>query len=171
MATRFTYTHHPRVLDDAVTPVHTNDHRGLDHPSRLHRFNARLGLVITNAVGTMWAAYLFAVVALLSLPAVLVGVFPSWRSHFPHWTIAASLTALVAWISSYFLQLVLLPIIIVGQNIQAAAADQRAQQTYQDAEAVLTEALQIQEHLHAQDREIERILQLLNERLDQTNAK
>ena len=48
---------------------------------------------------------------------------------------------IVAWIAQTFLQLVLLPVIIVGQNIQAKAADGRADQTYNDAEAVLHEVL------------------------------
>ena len=58
---------------------------------------------------------------------------------------------IVAWIAQTFLQLVLLPIIIVGQNIQAKAADKRGEQTYKDAEAILHECSQIQAHLAAQD--------------------
>jgi len=50
------------------------------------------------------------------------------------------------WLSSSFLQLVLLPIIIVGQNIQARAADKRSEDTYKDAEAVLKESEEIQKH-------------------------
>jgi hypothetical protein len=46
---------------------------------------------------------------------------------------------------------VLLPIIIVGQNLQANASDKRAENTYKDAEAVLAEAVEIQKHLQAQD--------------------
>lgn len=42
-------------------------------------------------------------------------------------------------------------IIIVGQNIQAKAADTRADETYKDAEAVLKEAAMIQDHLTKQD--------------------
>lgn len=55
----------------------------------------------------------------------------------------------------------LLPIIIVGQNVQAAAADARSQATYDDAAAVLEEANQIQAHLAAQDAAIEKILAAL----------
>jgi hypothetical protein len=44
--------------------------------------------------------------------------------------------------------LVLWPI-IVGQNIQATAADKRAEDTHKDAEAVLKEAEEIQKHLLA----------------------
>lgn len=57
----------------------------------------------------------------------------------------------MAWIAQTFLQLLLLPIMIVGQNVQAAASDQRAEDMHKDAEAVLHEALQIQAHLQAQD--------------------
>lgn len=84
----------------------------------------------------MWAAYVFAVLALISLPAAL-------RS--------GDSIIIVAWTAQTFLQLVLLPIIIVGQNLQAKAADKRADETYRDAEAVLHECVQIQQHLSAQD--------------------
>ncbi len=67
----------------------------------------------------------------------------------------------MAWIAQTFLQLVLLPIIIVGQNIQAKAADKRAEDTYKDAEAVLKEAEEIQKHLIAQDEAIAGILRHL----------
>jgi hypothetical protein len=91
---------------------------------------------ITAIVGTMFCAYLFTVIALISLPSALK---------------SANLLIIIAWIAQTFLQLVLLPIIIVGQNVQAAAADKRAEETYLDAEAVLQEAQQIQQHLAAQD--------------------
>jgi hypothetical protein len=83
----------------------------------------------------MWCAYVFAIIALFGLPTALK---PGGEG-------------IIAWIAQTFLQLVLLSIIIVGTNIQSAAADKRAQDTYSDAEAVLHEALQIQAHLKAQD--------------------
>lgn len=98
--------------------------------------NGRIGLAITTLVGTMWAAYLFTAIALLSLPSAV-------SSH--------NLTIIIAWISSNFLQLILLPVIIVGQNLQARAADARSEQTFNDAEAILRECLELQAHLQAQD--------------------
>ena len=83
----------------------------------------------------MWAAYAFCVLAFYGLPAGLHG----------------GAAGFVQWASSQFLQLVLLPIIIVGQNVQAKAADKRSEQTYKDAEAILRECLQLQAHLQAQD--------------------
>jgi hypothetical protein len=98
--------------------------------------NGKLGLMITSIVGTMWAAYLFTLLAIISFPSAI-------RS--------GNSIIIVAWIAQTFLQLVLLPIIIVGQNIQAKASDRRAEETYKDAEAVLHECMQIQAHMAAQD--------------------
>src|SRR5580698_8146198 len=81
------------------------------------RFNTTLALKITNTVGSMWSAYLFALLSLFSLPAILVLVSPSLKHDFPKWIVDASLITLIAWVSQNFLQLVLLPIIMVGQNV------------------------------------------------------
>jgi hypothetical protein len=102
------------------------------------RFNSWLAVKITDGVGTMWCAYVFAAVALIGLPPALK---PSGEG-------------IIAWIAQTFLQLVLLSIIIVGQNIAAAASDTRSENTFKDAEAILSEALEIQKHLHAQDQEL-----------------
>jgi hypothetical protein len=132
----FKHVPHPRIAARRATgPAMTSDQR-LKGKGPIGRLNARFGVLVTLGVGTMWCAYLFTLLALVSLPAVV-------RSH--------NSLIMVAWIAQTFLQLVLLPIIIVGQNVQAAASDQRAEDTYRDAEAVLHEALQIQAHLLAQD--------------------
>ncbi len=101
------------------------------------RFNAWLAVKVTAGVGTMWAAYAFGALALVSLPSAIASGSP---------------IILVSWISQTFLQLVLLSVIIVGQNVLAAAADKRSEATFKDADAVLHEAVMIQEHLLAQDR-------------------
>jgi hypothetical protein len=128
----YEYIQHPcttlHLTGRAPKPVKVNDGRvGI---------NGKIGLAITTLVGTMICGYVFAIIALISLPSAIT-------SH--------NLTIIIAWVSSNFLQLVLLPIIIVGQNLQAKASDARAVQTYNDAEAVLHEATQIQQHLVAQD--------------------
>lgn len=95
------------------------------HPKKLFskekiqskNFNNKIALKITNMVGSMWAAYLFTIISLLSLPAILVLIDPRFRSYFPKWIIEGSIITLIAWISQNFLQLVLLPVIMVGQNV------------------------------------------------------
>ena len=66
---------------------------------------------------------------------------------------------IVSWVAQTFLQLVLLPIIIVGQNIQAKASDERAIATYNDADAILHDAREIQTHLDTQDEAIGDLLE------------
>lgn len=143
MSALFNYVPHPHIearklrgptkVRDAAVSVHGDN--------RIGRLNAKVGLRITVVVGTMWAAYVFAAIAFISLPDNV-----------------RSTQLLILWISSSFLQLVLLPVIIVGQNIQAKATDQRAEATFNDAAAVLEEAKQIQAHLLAQDDAISKIL-------------
>jgi len=93
----------------------------------INKFNTKFAIKITNGVGTMWTAYLFSLLALFSLPAVFVGVFPNLAHIFPSSILKASLIALVAWIAQTFLQLVLLPIIMVGQNTIQAQNDAKAE--------------------------------------------
>ena len=111
------------------------------------RFNNFLALKITNAVGTMWCAYIFAALALLSLPDAIKGGTPT----------------LVAWIAQTFLQLVLLSIIIVGQKVASEATDKRADETYKDAEAILHESIEIQKHLAEQDAFLQKLIHELVE--------
>ena len=96
----------------------------------------------------MWSAYLFTLLAIVSAPSAF--------------QTGDKIIIIVAWIAQTFLQLVFLPIIIVGQNVQAAAADARSQATYDDASAVLEEAKHIQAHLQAQDTAIQQILTQLS---------
>lgn len=140
MSSLYQHIEHPWIEQHKMMkPVRVQDQR--PHDTAWQRFNAAVGLKITVLVGTMLCAYVFAAIALISLPSNI---------H--------STQTLILWISSSFLQLVLLPIIIVGQNIQAKASDKRAENTYNDAAAILHESLQIQHHLEAQDEAIERIL-------------
>ena len=95
--------------------------------SGLKNFNNKLALIITKAIGTMWSAYIFSVLALVSLPAVLVLAHIVPSSTFPNWLISTGLIALVAWVAQTFLQLVLLPVIIVGQNLIQNQNDAKAE--------------------------------------------
>jgi hypothetical protein len=107
------------------------------HPAgtAYERFNKKVALGVTGFVGSMTAAWLFCLLALLSLPAVLTQAFG--LHFFPHWLVAVGLIALVAWIAQTFLQLVLLSVIMVGQNVQQAAGDARAAKTFEDVERVV----------------------------------
>ncbi len=99
--------------------VHTTVHG----EGAMGRFNTRVAVAITNTVGSMWCAYAFALLALVSLPAAIA---------------SGSAIIIVGWIAQTFLQLVLLPIIIVGQNVQAAASDARAESDHETLRAIHT---------------------------------
>ncbi len=101
----------------------------------------------------MWCAYAFAVLALVALPSALGG----------------GLLAMIQWVSQTFIQLVMLSVIMVGQNILSRASDKRAEMTYQDADATFHEAEQIQAHLKAQDDAINEMLDKL-QKLEATSA-
>ena len=139
-----------RKLDgDSPGPVKVADQMPTE--TAVQRFNTWLAVKVTAGVGTMWCAYAFAALALVSLPSAIA-------SH--------SAVVLVSWVSQTFLQLVLLSVIIVGQNVLAAAADKRSEATFKDSDAVLHEVVKIQEHLMAQDR----VLANLRERLSKLES-
>ncbi len=117
------------------------------HGSLTARFNAWFAVQVTKGVGTMWCAYAFVALACVSLPSAI-------RSH--------SLVVIVSWISQTFLQLVLLSVVIVGQNVLAAADDKRSEATYEDAGAILHESVKLQEHLQAQDRILDALVDKLS---------
>lgn len=87
----------------------------IEHPNVVHpkvllkkelkgiaNFNYWIAVKITNSVGTMWCAYLFLLIDLVMLPPVIQ---------------AQSIMVWVTYIAQTVLQLILLPIIMVGQNV------------------------------------------------------
>ena len=136
----YQHIRHPRIAARlADRPVRVADL--LPRGSAINRFNTKVALVITSVVGSMWCAYAFALFDLISLPEA----------------IHAGTAAVVSWVAQTFLQLVLLSVIMVGQNVQGAAADKRAEATFHDASATLHEVAHVQGHLAAQDELLTRI--------------
>ena len=111
----------PRIEERVKSGPHLTKHEHIG-------FNGRIAVLITGAVSTMWCAYIFAIIALISLPSAIAG----------------GTAALISWIAQTFLQLVLLSVIMVGQKVAAQASDKQAMQTYKDAEALL----KIQDEVH-----------------------
>lgn len=73
----------------------------------------------------MWCAYVFMVLALVSFPAAL-------QAFLNGDTLSA-----VAWVSQAFLQLVLLPVILVGQNVNQVTQDARAEADHDTLNEIL----------------------------------
>ena len=132
-------SHIPRLV--LAEHVHARVHGS----GPLGRLNAAIAVRITRIVGTMYCAYAFTVIALVALPAAIQQGSP---------------TVLVNWLSSNFLQLVLLPIIIVGQNVISAAQDARAEADHETLTALHQMSKQQIEILNGQNQ----ILDLLRQR-------
>jgi len=121
MSVKHDHIPHPRIGERKKSGAHLTEHEHLG-------INGRLAVLITNMVSTMWCAYVFAAIALISLPSA----------------IEAGTASIITWIAQTFLQLVLLSVIMVGQKVAAAASDKQAAQTYKDAEVLL----EIQDEVH-----------------------
>jgi hypothetical protein len=81
----------------------------------MKRFNLWLAEKITTGVATMWCAYIFAAIALISLPKAIK---------------SGDSIVIVSWVAQTFLQLVLLSIIMVGQKVQSTSVEQKIDETH-----------------------------------------
>lgn len=98
----------------------------------LNNFNANLALKVTSVVGTMWCAYAFTLLAVISLPhAIHQGV-----------------SGIVPWVAQTFLQLVLLSIIMVGQDLQGIRTEARAEADHQMIQAEFKELHEVHGEVH-----------------------
>ena len=114
----------------------------------LTKFNRKLAVMVTSGVGTMACAYLFAAIALISLPKAIA-------SH--------DVIVIVSWVAQTFLQLVLLSIIMVGQQISSEKVDKQISEThaaslaeFELAKLEVAELKKISAEVHQLLREIEK---------------
>ena len=83
--------------------------------NRIQGANRRIAERITSAVSTMWAAYFFAAIALISLPVAIQ---------------TRDTLIIVDWVAQTFLQLVLLSIIMVGQQRSSEKVSKEIDETH-----------------------------------------
>ena len=95
----------------------------------MRRVNALLAERITASVGTMWTAYVFAVIGIMGIAGAL--------------TNNVGLVLIIGAVSGYFLQLVLLPVIMVGQNLQGAGTDATIRETHEQVTHLLDQVTEI----------------------------
>jgi uncharacterized membrane protein len=103
--------------------------------------NGRIAAFITEMVGSMWAFYVAAIFQFGWIGLAVIGVIRFDPYPFAFLLFLSSLA-----------QLILMFVIMVGQDVLGRAGDQRAEQTFRDTEAVLQECRRLQKHLTAQDR-------------------
>ena len=111
----------------------------------------RIALVITGAIGTMYAVYVFATfMAAWMLLQVALG-----RSAFDPYPFAFLLFL------GNIVQLLLMPLIMVGQNLQGRHAAARAEEEYRTVNKIFHDNEAGLAHLDAQDLELIRQTRLL----------
>ncbi len=120
--------------------------------SKISDFNDKLGAKITKAVGTMWAAYVFAALTFLSLPSAIA-------SH--------SLIVIVAWIAQTFLQLVLLSIIMVGQSVASRSVEQKINETHEASLAEFELAKEARSNAAEEISDLKAIMATLHAKFDE----
>ncbi len=96
----------------------------------------------------MWTAYTFVVLAIIGLFAILGLLSPI-------------VALLVAWPSHTLIQLVLLPIIMVGQNVLGRKTELQADEQFRTTMSTYHDIEQIMLHLSAQDAELLRQAKML----------
>jgi uncharacterized membrane protein len=111
------------------------------HQSRLTKTD-KLALYITKRVGTMGFFYICAI--LVTIPIFFAPALP-----------------VVQYISSGYLQLIFLPLIMVGQNLQGRHAELRAEHDYQTNIKAEKEIEAVLLHLEKQDETMLEILRRL----------
>jgi hypothetical protein len=82
----------------------------------ISKFNYWIAVKITNGVGTMWCAYAFLVIDFIMLPPVIA---------------ANNVMVWISYIAQTVLQLVLLPIIMVRQNVIQTQNESKADTDHQ----------------------------------------
>lgn len=136
--TTFEHAPHRRTTQREAPAQCTDEHVG---------FNGRLGAAITRGVGTMWAFYIAA--AFMALWMILSEAHVLSFDPYPF--------AFLLFLGN-IVQLLLMFVILVGQQVLGRASDRRAVQTYEDAEAILHECLELQRHLTAQDHSLDSLI-------------
>jgi uncharacterized membrane protein len=125
------------------------EHRREDYaPPQLHDarlgVNARLAGFITAKIGSMWTVYFCSAFCAIWMLLAQTGPLSFDKYPFPFLLFLGNVV-----------QLLLIFIILLGQQVLSAAADKRAMATWTNAEAILRECEQIQRHLIAQDEHME----------------
>ncbi|MDQ3076000.1 MAG: hypothetical protein M3Q34_02635 [bacterium] len=119
----------------------------------------RIALLVTNAVGTVWCAIIFAIIALMSLQQEMSG----------------GNSALLTWFTQTFLQLVLMSVILIGQNIQTKVSEQKGQRDLETDLAIKQELEALIQRINIieadEEGKLDKILGLLEDKTTLNSAQ
>ena len=124
----------------------------VQHKSQLG-LQDRMALLITTAIGTMYAVYLF---------AIFMAGWMLWQTFFNGAPFDPYPFAFLLFLGN-IVQLLLMPLIMVGQNIQGRHASLRAEQAFKTTTTSYHDIEHILKHLDAQDDELLKQTQILKD--------
>ncbi len=111
----------------------------------------KIALYTTKIVGTMYAVYFF---------LVFMSGWMLWQTFFAHKPFDPFPFAFLLFLGN-IVQLLLMPLIMVGQNLQGRHAEVRAEEEYKTTISSYTDIEQILLHLSEQDKQMQKQLELL----------
>lgn len=119
-----------------------------EHKEKLSLLD-KIALSITKMVGTMWCAIIFTIIALVGLPEAL----------------SNGTGETITWVVQTFLQLVLLSVILAGQNLQNRHSELRADADYENNINVKKDAETLMKRLdHIEQNKLNKILEVLEKK-------
>ena len=125
--------------------------------NKLHRESLKLqdkiALIITTAVGTMYAVYFFGL--------VMAG-WIVWQTYFDKQPFDPFPFVFLLFLGN-IVQLLLMPLIMVGQNVQGKHAKIRAEEEFRTTQSSYKDIEQILVHLDKQDKQMKDQLDMLIE--------
>jgi uncharacterized membrane protein len=145
-----------QVLYEHIPHHHKARNANEVHAQERQSINDRIAVAVTKIVGTMQTAYTFVVLAFIGLIAIL-----GWLNPL--------IALLVAWLSQTFIQLVLLPVIMVGQNVSGRHQEITVEEEYQTSIKICHDIEQIAKHQNAQDAQSIEIVEKLDKILVHLN--
>lgn len=121
----------------------------------------KIALAVTTAVGTMYAVYAF---------AIWMGGWMLWQTRFAHKPFDPYPFAFLLFLGN-IIQLLLMPLIMVGQNIQGKHSELRAEEEFKTTQSSYHDIESILKHLDEQDQELLRQTKMLEELMNARKAQ
>lgn len=109
----------------------------------------KIALLITRAIGTMYVVYIF---------IVFMGLWMFWQAWVSNQPFDPYPFAFLLFLAN-IVQLVLMPLIMVGQSLQNRHAEFRAQEEFEATQATFRDIEKILVHLDMQDKTLKKLLE------------
>ena len=147
-------------LPDYLSARHKPENVNQKHRSKLN-FQDKIALLITGAIGTMYAVYFF---------ALFMAGWILWQSFLDKHPFDPFPFIFLLFIGN-IVQLLLMPLIMVGQNLQSKHAQLRSDEEFKTTESIYRDIETILAHLNDQDKQMKKQLDVLLELADKNKKK